>query len=80
MPDRFNFDHLPHWGQITHRCIEEGCQCEGSPLSERERRAHFKTHERERKRERNKRQHVIDQERRRNLAKARKAKAEKEIE
>src|SRR5215471_10173410 len=25
MPDKYGFDHLPHWGETHHRCVEEGC-------------------------------------------------------
>jgi len=49
MPDRWNFDHLPNWGIVTHRCIEEGCAFEGTPLTDDERRRHFETHDRVRR-------------------------------
>jgi len=49
MPDKYGFDHLPNWGTITHRCIEEGCDFEGSPLQESTRARHARQHERARK-------------------------------
>ena len=51
MPDKWNFDHLPRWGAITHRCIEEQCNFPGPPsrpVPELEREQHFRKHVRER--------------------------------
>ena len=67
MPDRYGFDHLPWWGVVTHRCIEEGCAYEGTPLPEHARARHARKHA-------NQVKHAQDKERLRNLAKARKAK------
>jgi len=67
MPDRFGFDHLPRWGAVTHRCIEEGCSYEGSPLRERDRERHHEQHIRERKRE-------LERKQRANLAEGRRLK------
>ena len=52
MPDRFGFDHLPHWGQVTVRCIEPDCDAGGQmsewPEAKRERHARWHVRERQR--------------------------------
>ena len=52
MPDKFNFDDLPHWGQIEMRCIVDGCEAHG-PMWEwtaKKRQRHHEQHVRDRKR------------------------------
>ena len=53
MPDKFNFNHLPNWGVVSHRCIVEGCDFPGPGrmLSEADRARHARQHARDRKRE-----------------------------
>jgi len=73
MPDSYGFTHEPHWGEIFHRCTECDEFPWGTRLSEAKRRRHHEKHERERAKQ-------LDHERRRNLAKARKALTIKERE
>lgn len=77
MPDRYGFDHLPTWGIIEHRCIEEGCDYPGFGvrLTEKERKRHFESHKRPIEKQR---QREIEKTRLANLAKARKARRQKE--
>jgi hypothetical protein len=49
MPDRYGFDHLVWWGQLTVRCIREGCGEGGTPVEwpERRRAQHQLAHQRD---------------------------------
>jgi hypothetical protein len=67
MPDRFGFDHLPTWGVIEHRCIEEGCEHRGR-FTEKERRRHAEQHERNRRRDAERRRDAALREARRRKA------------
>jgi hypothetical protein len=52
MPDQYGFDHLVNRGDVTHRCVVEGCDWPGFSVrvSETDRARHARTHERERTR------------------------------
>jgi hypothetical protein len=69
VPDKLGFDHLPHQGGMSHRCIEEGCGWPGFGVfvSEADRARHHRQHER-------KRQAEIERKREDNLRKARRLK------
>jgi len=69
MPDKYGFDHLPHWGETHHRCVEEGCGWPGFSVrvSEADRARHARQHERDRKRS-------VEKTRNANLAEGRKLK------
>lgn len=75
MPDANNFEHLPRWGQHSHRCIEEGCTFPETSraVAEKERQAHAAVHEKEREKERNRQRKAA-------LVAARKAKKLKDKE
>lgn len=53
MPDKHGFDHLPWWGVIEVRCIEEGCDAGGSQAEwpESKRARHAQHHETLRRRQ-----------------------------
>jgi len=69
MPDQYNFDHLPHWGEMHHQCIEEGCGWPGfgKTVPEADRKRHHEQHTRARKIE-------LEKARNANLAEGRKLK------
>lgn len=46
MPDKYGFDHLPHYGTITVLCSEKGCDAGGYlwEWKDDKRRMHFLSH------------------------------------
>jgi len=73
MPDKHGFDHLPQWGTVIYRCIEDDCDYVGTFLTDKQRSLHHQQHERARKRER-------EQAQRRNLAEGRRVLAQQRRE
>ncbi len=67
MPDKWNFNHLPNHGSVTHRCIVCDWPGHGRVVSENDRRKHHDQHERAERKE-------LERVRKANLAKARRAK------
>jgi len=73
MPDKHGFNHLPHWGETFHQCIECEWPGFGHVVSEPDRARHARQHERDRKRE-------VERKQRENLAEGRRLKRQAERE